>query len=136
MTQEENNLYYVCSLIEFLGRMTKNTNRTIVEILEKDELKRQIYLAPANHCLSFEEVAEELVNELNIPFGDFDSVGNCRYTVPTVTSIGGVYRDLVLDVIKNSDDELEMVDVMYQVFISFMSDEISDFNTSVYLRES
>ena len=132
MDKETNDLYYVCSLIEFIGRMTKNRNSKIVKTLGKEELKRQLYLAGINHCLSFEQVASELVDELGIEEGDFDAVGRCRYKVPRDTSIGGVYRDLVLDVIKHDKNEQSIVDVMYEVFTSFISDEISDFNTSTY----
>ena len=132
MDKEMNDLYYVCSLIEFMSRMTKNHNRRIVELLGKEELKRQLYLAEVNHCLSFEEVAGELVNEFGIKEGDFDSVGRCRYKIPSTTSIGGVYRDLILDIIKQDEEKKSFVDVMYEVFTSFISDEISDFNTSTY----
>jgi len=132
MDKETNNLYYVCSLIEFIGRMTKNRNNKIVEILGKDELKRQLYLAEVNHCLSFEQVASELVDEFEIKESDFDSVGRCRYKIPSYTSIGGVYRDLILDVMKQGKGKQSIVDIMYEVFTSFISDEISDFNTSTY----
>jgi len=132
MDKEMNDLYYVCSLIEFIGRMIKNRNSDIIKILGKEELKRQLYLAEVNHCLSFEQVASELIDEFGIENGDFDSIGRCRYKIPSYTSIGGVYRDLVLDVMKQGENEQSIVDVMYEVFTSFMSDEISDFNTSTY----
>lgn len=35
---QKNNLFYVCSLIEFIGRKTKNRRATIVKILGKKEL--------------------------------------------------------------------------------------------------
>jgi len=124
-----NDLLYVCSLIEFIGRSTKNTNANIVKALGKTELARQIRLADINHCLSFEEVADELVTKFDIKSGSFDSVGTCRYKVPSYIAIGGVYRYLILDV-KSEQDEL--VDVMYQVFTSFISEKISNFNSSLY----
>ena len=47
--KEKDDLFYVCSLIEFLGRKTKNHRGTIVKILGMKELKRQLYLAEVNH---------------------------------------------------------------------------------------
>jgi len=132
MDKDVNDLYYVCSLIEYLGRLTKNRNGDIVWLMGKKELERQLYLAPVNHCLSFEQVGSELVEELGIKTGNFDAVGRCRYQVPRYTSIGGVYRDLILDINKNAKDERPLVTVMYEVFTSFISDEISDFNASTY----
>lgn len=46
--------FYLCSLIEYIGSKTKNKRGTIVDILGKKELERQLDLADVNHCLSFE----------------------------------------------------------------------------------
>jgi len=124
-----NDVLYVCSLIEFTARFTKNKNADIVTLLGKDELARQLRLADINHCLSFEEVSDELITKFNIQQGSFDAVGTCRYKVPSYISIGGVYRYLIFNVIKNED---EIIDVMYQVFTSFISEKISNFNSSLY----
>lgn len=127
--KEKNDLFYVCSLIEFIGRKTKNRRSTIVDILGKKELKRQLEIAEVNHCLSFEQVSDEIIEYFNIKDGDFDSIGMCKYTVPSIQAIGKEYQRLIMDVI-NKDSEV--VTVMYDVFKSFISDEISDFNSSVY----
>jgi hypothetical protein len=120
---EKNNLFYVCSLIEFIGR------KTIVKILGKKELGRQLELADVNHCLSFEQVSDEIIEYFNIKDGDFDSVGLCKYNVPSFQAIGKEYQRLIVDVSSQQDN---IVDVLYAVFQSFISDEISDFNSSVY----
>lgn len=127
--EEKNDLFYVCSLIEFLGRKTKNHRSDIVKILGIKELNRQISLAEVNHCLSFDQVSDELIEYFNIKDGDFDSVKLCKYTVPSFLSIGKEYQRLIIDVRKEKED---IVDVLYNVFTSFISDEISDFNSSVY----
>jgi hypothetical protein len=126
---EKNNLFYVCSLIEFIGRKTKNRRKTIVKILGKNELGRQLELADVNHCLSFEQVSDEIIEYFNIKDGDFDSVGLCKYNVPSFQAIGKEYQRLIVDVSSQQDN---IVDVLYAVFQSFISDEISDFNSSVY----
>lgn len=127
--KEKNDLFYVCSLIEFLGRKTKNHRSDIVKILGIKELNRQMSLAEVNHCLSFDQVSDELIEYFNIKDGDFDSVKLCKYTVPSFLSIGKEYQRLIIDVRKEKED---IVDVLYNVFTSFISDEISDFNSSVY----
>ena len=127
--KEKNDLFYVCSLIEFLGRKTKNHRSDIVKILGIKELNRQMSLAEINHCLSFDQVSDELIEYFNIKDGDFDSVKLCKYTVPSFLSIGKEYQRLIIDVRKEKED---IVDVLYNVFTSFISDKISDFNSSVY----
>jgi len=126
---QKNNLFYLCSLIEFIGRKTKNRRAIIVKILGKKELGRQLGLADVNHCLSFEQVSDEIIEYFNIQEGDFDSVGLSKYNVPSFQEIGKEYQRLIIDVFLEQDN---VVDVLYAVFESFISDEISDFNSSVY----
>ena len=130
ITKEENDLLYVCSLIEYVGRITKNTNAHIVRILGKEGLIKELDLAEVNHCLSFEQVGDETVEFYNIKNGNFDSVGACIYRVPDYVAIGGVYRDLILDIKAQHGGQIE--DIMFDVFTSFISDEISDFNASTF----
>ena len=127
--KEKNDLFYLCSLIEFLGRKTKNHGGEIVKILGIKEIKRQLSLAEVNHCVSFDEVAQELIEYFNIKDGDFDTVKSCKYEVPSVQSIGKEYERLIIDVRKEEED---IAYVLYNVFTSFISDEISNFNSCVY----
>ena len=127
--KEKDDLFYLCCLIEFIARKTKNKRSTIVKLLGKVEISRQLDIAEVNHCLSFDEVADEIVEEFKIQDGEFDTVLLCKYTVPNFQSIGKVYQRLILSVIKAQDN---LVDVIIQVFNSFISDEISDFNSAVY----
>lgn len=126
---DKNDVFYLCSLIEFTARKTKNKRGTIVEALGKKEIERQLNLASVNHCLSFEEVSDELIEYFNIDEGDFDTVGECKYTVPSVQAIGKEYQRLIFDVMTS---ESNIVDMIFDVFKSFLSDEISNFNSSVY----
>ena len=129
MTEEKNDLLYVCSLIEFVGRLTKNTNKHIVETIGIEEVKRQLTVANLNHCLTFEQVGEEMVEDFDITVGHFDSVANCDYHVPGVIPIGSVYA-VILDVMKK--DTRQVHEIFYEVFTSFISEEISNFNHGAY----
>lgn len=128
-SKEKNDLFYVCSLIEFIGRKTKNRRADIVDIIGKKEISRQFDLAELNHCLSFDEVADEIIEYYQITIGDFDSISNCKYSIPSVQSIGKVYSRLISNTMLESDN---IIDSIVKVFKSFISDEISDFNSSVY----
>lgn len=127
--KEKNDLYYVCSLIEYLGRTTKNRRADIVETLGKSELLRQIELAEVNHCISLEQVADEIIKECGIKEGQFDSIGNSHYSVPSISAIAKNYQRLIVESMKKDD---QIVDCLINVFQSFISDEISDFNSSVF----
>ena len=85
---ERNDFFYVCSLIEYIARQTKNRRRVIVEALGKEGIEKQLYDAEVNHCLSFEQVSDEVIERYKIPEGDFDTNTECRYEVPSFMDIG------------------------------------------------
>ncbi len=129
MTEKQiDDIYYVCSLIEYTARKTKNHRQDIVRHFTKADVERQLRIAEVNHCLNFKQVSDELIEDFAIENGTFDTVAKCRYTVPTFTSIGRLYQDLVLSTMQNDDAAQAILDV----FSSFISDEISDFNSNVY----
>lgn len=129
MTEKQrDDIYYVCSLIEFIARKTKNHRQDVIRHFSKADVERQLRLAEVNHCLSFEQVADELIEDYGISDGDFDTVKECRYDVPSFLSIGMLYQELVLSTMKNKDAAQGIIDI----FSSFISDEISDFNSNVY----
>lgn len=126
--EEKNDLFYVCSLLEYIARITKNERADIVKLLGKQELERQLELAEVNHCLTFEQVADELIEDYRIPEGKYDSVGECLYEVPSFLAIGKDYQRLVEDV----QQDKGLVETLYGVMTSFIVKEISNFNSSVY----
>lgn len=128
MNRDKDNLFYVCSLIEFLGRKTKNKRSNIVQALGEDGIRKQLSDAQVNHSLSFEQVADELIAQYGILEGHFDAISNCQYKIPSVTAIGKVYQRLIQDC---SEEGGEITELM-NVFQSFISDEISNFSTNVY----
>ena len=126
--KQKDDIYYVCSLIEFIARKTKNHRQDVIRHFSKADVERQLRLAEVNHCLSFEQVADELIEDYGVSDGDFDTVKECRYDVPSFLSSGMLYQELVLSTMKNEDAAQGIIDV----FSSFISDEISDFNSNVY----
>ena len=126
--KQKDDIYDGCSLIEFIARKTKNHRQDVIRHFSKADVERQLRLAEVNHCLSFEQVADELIEDYGISDGDFDTVKECRYDVPSFLSIGMLYQELVLSTIKTEDAAQGIIDV----FSSFISDEISDFNSNVY----
>lgn len=126
--QQKDDIYYVCSLLEYISRKTRNHRQDVIQYFSKADIERQLRIASVNHCLSFEQVSDEIIDEFGIKEGQFDTVKECRYEVPSVTSIGMLYQDLVLSTIKDGNAAKGIIDV----FSSFITDEISDFNSSVY----
>ncbi len=125
-----NNLFYVCALIEYTGRKTKNHRSYVVEKLGVDGIDRQLKDAEVNCCLSFEQVSDEIIERYNLEDGDFDTVTNCRYSVPDPVDIGKLYATIIKDKEANEKD----AEAVKKVFSSFISDMICDFNSDLYYQ--
>ncbi len=123
----EDDVFYVCTMIEYVARTTHNRVKDIVNAMTDDNLKHQLKTAEVNHCLSFEQVCDEWIEDYKIKDGTFNNVAACKYTVPSVTAIGRVYQRLIFDVMKE-----DLISTIRKVYNSFISDEISDFNSSLY----
>ena len=114
--KEQNDYFYVCSLIEYIARKTKNKRGTIVNLLGKKGIEKQLYDAEVNHCLSFDQVSDELIEFYNIPEGDFDTISTCKYTVPNFMDIGKLYSIMIED----CAEEGKEVDELIRIFSSFI----------------
>lgn len=128
-SQEKDDLFYLCSLIEYIGRKTKNHRGDIVEKIGKEELQRLYKLASVNHCLSFEQVSDEVIEKCNIINGTYDTVSSCKYEVPSYKDIGANYKRIILNINKDN-----VIDTLYNVFTSFISDVMSNFNSDFYYQ--
>ena len=125
---ERNDLFYVCSLIEYIARKTTNRRRIVVEALGEEGVKKQLLDAGVNHCLSFEQVSDELIEQYQIPTGDFDTITGCKYSIPSYLDIGKLYAIMIEDCAEPGKEASELI----QIFSSFISDEISNFKTGLY----
>ena len=131
MTEKERNDYfYVCALIEYIARETKNHRGDIVNQIGEDGIKKLLYDAEVDHCLSFEQVSDEVVDYYKIKQGNFDTISACKYSIPSFLDIGKLYSIMIEDCAKPGDEVSELM----KIFSSFISDEISDFNTDLYYQ--
>jgi len=128
--KEQNDLFYVCALIEYTARKTKNKRKVIVDKLGENGIRKQLYDAEVNHCLSFEQVSDELIEQYHITPGSFDTVTNCKYAVPSETDIGRLYSIMIEDCAEPGEEVQEII----RIFSSFISEKISDFKTDVYYQ--
>lgn len=129
-TRNNNNLFYTCSLIEYIGRIRKRTRKEVVDLLEKNNIERIYEYADIFHCEPIEKVANEFIDECRISEGIFDNVAECRYKVPNYWDIGEVYERLIEDI---HEDE-KIMDGLWEIFHSWIESHISDYNTDFYYQ--
>ena len=83
-----------------------------------------------DHCLSFEQVSDEIISYYGIEQGSFDTITGCKYSVPSFLDIGKLYSIMIEDCAKPGEEIQELL----KIFSSFISDEISNFNTDLYYQ--
>lgn len=129
-TKNNNNLFFTCSLIEYMGRLKKKTRCEITEALGKENIDRIYEYADVLHCEPIEKVAHEFVTECKITTGNFHNVIECRYRIPDYWDIGEVYERLIEDSYKDSD----ILKGLWEVYHSWIDEKISDYNTDFYYQ--
>lgn len=124
---EENNLFFVCSLVEYIARLTQNEKKVIVEKLGKEKLKKIYELADVYHSENILKVANELTKECNIEMGSY--ILNLKDSLPTFWDIGKIYQRLII-MLDNSPNSF--IDNLCEVLSSWLVKKIDDYESSMY----
>ncbi|MDD6395106.1 MAG: hypothetical protein PUB37_02850 [Firmicutes bacterium] len=128
--KKSNDLFFTCSLIEYIARKTKNRRSVVVNSLGRERIKKIYELADVYHCDNIDRVSDDFIEEAAITEGDFDNIALARYAVPTHWDIGKVYKRLILGIAKERN--LDVVDALIEAYNSFVSEKIDDYNSSFY----
>ncbi|MDR3218958.1 MAG: hypothetical protein LBU22_08285, partial [Dysgonamonadaceae bacterium] len=125
-----NDLFFVCSLLEHIARKTKNHRNVVVNAIGKDKLLHIYDLADVYHSENIDKISDDLIREYFIETGHFDNIEMSKYAIPTIWDIGKVYKRLIADVSAQTDKY--PVDTLIEVYNSWISRKIEDFNSSMY----
>ena len=117
-------------IIDYIARKTRNTRADVVNALGKKRLEKIYDLADVYHSDNIERVSDDFIREADIESGNFDNVKDCSYSIPSHWDIGKVYRRLIKMVVK--DEKTDVIDALIEVYNSFISPKIDDYNSSVY----
>lgn len=127
---KENDLFFTCSLIDYIARKTKNKRCDVVNALGKASIEKIYDLADVYHSDNIENVAETFINKYNLKNGQFDNVASAKYAVPSYWDIGKVYKRLILGIAR--EKSLSIIDALFEAYNSFVSEKIDDYNSSFY----
>lgn len=128
--KKANDLFFTCSLIEYIARKTKNKPSDIVDYLGEAVIRKIYDLADVYHSDNIDRVSDDFIEACHIPKGSFDNVAECRYSIPTHWDIGKVYKRLILSSAKESGEDI--IKALIDVYGSFVSDLIENYNSSFY----
>lgn len=132
----ENDLYFVCYMIERVARKLKQRNKYVVNSIGKEKLKEYISLANVLHAKNPLEVEQELIDNYNMKDGDFDvtKVDNeLASIIPSCTKIAKVYKRLIINVLQSDED---YIDALVRVYNSPLCEVIDNYSSSAFYEPS
>lgn len=129
MKKNNDALFYTCSLIEYIGRTTKNSRRDVVEYIKPD-IKRIYTHADVFHCEPIAKVADDFITRNNIPTGEYDNVAKSKYEVPDYWDIGEVFSRLIEDTYSEGEEVQGIIDT----YSSWLADRIQNYNSDLYYQ--
>ena len=127
--KNNSNLFFVCSLIEYIARGTKNRRLDVVRQLG-DDLSRIYKYADVFHCEPIEKVADDFIQKENISDGNYDNLSKYKYTIPDYWDIGEVFARLIEDCY----EEENVIKGIKEVYASWMAEKILNFNSDLYYQ--
>ena len=127
MSKKDDDLFYLCSLIEYISRKTNNTKKYIVEKIGKKELEKIYSLAGVYHCENIDKVTDEIVSKCGIEMGDYVNTHKAR--IPSYFEIGSVYERLIREI---SGSNSNYIDSLIEVLSSWIVKKIDNYDSSMY----
>ncbi|MBQ3414290.1 MAG: hypothetical protein IJH39_02875 [Clostridia bacterium] len=131
--QKENDLFFTCSLIEYIARKTHNTKKYVVEKLGYEKIKKIYDLADVYHSENIEKISDEFIKDCKIENGCYELIIEPSNKIPSYWEIGRVYQKLIIMI--NSNPQ-EYVKTTMKVLSSWIIEKIDNYNSSMYYENS
>ena len=129
MKKNDSNLFYTCSLIELIGRTTRQKRKDVVKLMGEKTIRHIYHHADTLHCEPIAKIADYYIDFCHIPTGEFDNIASCKYSVPSYWEIGKVYARLIEDIQKD-----DVIFALIRVYNSTVSDSISYYNSDFFYQ--
>ena len=132
--QQQNDLFYLCSLIEYIGRKTTNQRGVVVKALGEKELTHIYNFADVYHCENIEKVATELIEKYHITPGNFNNTENMGdISIPSYWDMGKVYSRMIASL---STPLNNVIQTLITVYTSWIAAKIDNYRSSMYYENN
>ena len=132
----ENDLYFLCYMIERVARKLHQRNCYVVNHIAREEWMRLISLANVLHCENPLKIEAEWIEDYKLENGEFDVTQvNPEWVtkIPTETQMGKVYKRLIVDTLLPDEN---YVDALIRVYNDEICETIDNYNCSAYYEPS
>lgn len=132
--QQQNDLFYLCSLIEYIGRKTTNQRGVVVKALGEKELTHIYNFADVYHCENIEKVATELIEKHHITPGNFNNTENMGdISIPSYWDMGKVYSRMIASL---STPLNNVIQTLITIYTSWIAAKIDNYRSSMYYENN
>lgn len=134
ITQDD--VFYVCSLIERMARHLKQPNRYVVNCMGKQGIAEKLSLANVMHSENQQAVVERLIQAYRMQAGSFDVTNvnpDLVSHIPSEQDMGKVYMRLILSTLYSWED---YADAILRIYNDKICRTIDNYNGSAYYEPS
>ena len=132
----ENDLFFICFLIEKVSRHIHQRNAYVVNKLGYDNLYHLTSVANVLHCENSDQVICDVIEEYGLEEGDFhiENVNRELCTnIPTEFDMGKVYTRLIVDTLYPDEDYVEGI---LRIYNDEICRTLDDYNNGSYYEPS
>jgi len=132
----ENDLFFVCSMIERVARHIKQRNKYVVNKIGYDNPLRQLSIAETLHSENPLQVVDDWTDEYKLEDGNFDITDVDKElcpNIPTPLDMGKVYMRLILQTRLDAEDYAQGI---IRVYNDDICETIDNYNSSAYYEPS
>jgi hypothetical protein len=135
-TISQDDLYFVCYMIERIARRLKQPNKYVANAMGHDELARKLSLASVLHSENPLAVEADWIDNYQLKEGCYDvskvDPELCS-KIPTATQMGKVYKRLALNTMQIGED---YADAILRVYNNPICEVLDNYNCSAYYEPS
>lgn len=132
----ENDLYFLCYMIERVARKIHQPNAYVVNKIGRESLVHLISVANVLHAENPVSVEDEWIDEYRLQTGIYDVSNvdkNLVSIIPSPTQMGKVYQRLIVSTLQENED---YVDGIIRVYNNSLCTTLDNYNCSAYYEPS
>lgn len=132
----DNDLYFVCYMIERVARKLHQRNKYVVNNIPKEEWFRIISLANVLHSENPLKIEDDWIENYHLEESGFDITdvdSELVDEIPSEIQMGKVYTRLILSTMKRGEDYVE---AMLRIYNDSICEIIDNYNSSAYYEPS
>ena len=129
---QEDDLYFLCYMIERVARQLHQKNRYVVNALGQDALYHLLSVAQVLHSANPLQVEQDWIADYKLQHGDFDFTVVDRTLatrIPTALEMGDVSRRLIVDTLGFRENYVEGI---LRVYNAEICEVIDNYNCSAF----